>query len=35
MVVDSLGYQQVYDHAAGKADWLAFGLPSEGRAGRS
>jgi hypothetical protein len=27
--LDSLGYD-AYDYAAGKADWLAFGLPAEG-----
>jgi hypothetical protein len=25
-----LGFGQVYDYVAGKASWLAFGLPSEG-----
>ena len=29
--LESLGFTQVYDYAAGEADWLAFGLPSEGR----
>ncbi|MEX2550967.1 MAG: CBS domain-containing protein [Nitriliruptoraceae bacterium] len=29
--LDSLGYD-AYDYVAGKADWLAFGLPSEGTA---
>jgi CBS domain-containing protein len=27
------GFQQVYEYAAGKADWGAFGLPLEGRRG--
>ncbi|SRR5712692_6029245 len=27
----SLGFQQVYDYVAGKADWGSFGLPLEGR----
>ncbi len=26
----SLGFSQVYDYVAGEADWLAFGLPTEG-----
>ncbi|WP_225099982.1 CBS domain-containing protein [Streptomyces sp. CoH27] len=26
-----LGFRQVYDYAPGKADWLAAGLPREGR----
>lgn len=30
--LDSLGYQRIYDYVAGKADWLAFGLPHEGHA---
>ncbi len=30
--LESLGFAQVYDYAAGKADWLAWGLPREGRA---
>lgn len=29
--LDSLGYD-AYDYVAGKADWLAFGLPHEGSA---
>lgn len=29
--LESLGFSPVYDYAAGFADWLAFGLPSEGR----
>lgn len=28
--LESLGFQQVYDYSAGKADWLAWGLPSDG-----
>ena len=28
--LDSLGFTRVYDYIAGKMDWLAFGLPSEG-----
>jgi rhodanese-related sulfurtransferase/CBS domain-containing protein len=31
--LESLGFSQVYDYAAGKADWLAFDLPTEGRDG--
>jgi CBS domain-containing protein len=30
--LESLGFTQVYDYVAGKADWLANGLPSEGAA---
>lgn len=30
--LESLGFTTVYDYAAGKADWLANGLPSEGTA---
>lgn len=30
--LESLGFEQVYDYSAGKADWLAWGLPSEGTA---
>jgi len=30
--LESLGFAEVYDYAAGKADWLAWGLPREGRA---
>jgi CBS domain-containing protein len=30
--LESLGFTEVYDYAAGKADWLAWGLPREGRA---
>ena len=29
--LESLGFAQVYDYAAGKADWGSFGLPLEGR----
>jgi CBS domain-containing protein len=29
--LESLGFTQVFEYVAGKADWLAFGLPSEGR----
>jgi CBS domain-containing protein len=28
--LESLGFAEVYDYAAGKADWLAWGLPREG-----
>src|SRR5690242_9310680 len=28
--LDSLGFTDVYDYAAGKADWRAAGLPTEG-----
>lgn len=28
----SLGFREVYDYAAGKADWFAAGLPMEGEA---
>ena len=28
--LESLGFAQVYEYAAGIADWLAFGLPTEG-----
>lgn len=30
--LERLGYPRVYDYEAGKADWLAFGLPYEGEA---
>jgi CBS domain-containing protein len=30
--LESLGFTEVYDYVAGKADWLANGLPSEGTA---
>jgi hypothetical protein len=26
----SVGFEQVYDYVAGKADWASFGLPIEG-----
>jgi CBS domain-containing protein len=29
--LESLGFAEVYDYAAGKADWLAWGLPWEGQ----
>src|SRR6266702_1097027 len=29
--LESLGFTQVYDYVAGKADWGSFGLPLEGR----
>ena len=28
--LDTLGFEHVYDYAAGKVDWLARGLPREG-----
>ena len=28
--LESLGFTQVFDYVAGEADWLAFGLPTEG-----
>ena len=28
--LESLGFSRVYDYVAGEADWLAFGLPTEG-----
>jgi Mg/Co/Ni transporter MgtE len=28
--LETLGFQHVYDYVAGKADWRAAGLPSEG-----
>src|SRR5712691_5509469 len=30
--LEALGFQEVYDYAAGKADWAAAGLPREGHA---
>jgi len=30
--LESLGFAEVYDYAAGEADWLAWGLPREGSA---
>lgn len=29
--LESLGFTQVYDYADGKAAWIAFGLPTEGK----
>ncbi len=29
--LESLGFREVYDYVAGKADWFASGLPREGR----
>ena len=29
--LESLGFTKVYDYEAGKSDWLAAALPSEGR----
>jgi CBS domain-containing protein len=29
--LESIGFERVYDYAAGKADWGSFGLPLEGR----
>lgn len=31
MRLEALGFTQVYDYAAGKADWGSFGLPIEGK----
>lgn len=31
--LESLGFDNVFDYAAGKMDWLGDGLPLEGRAG--
>lgn len=28
--LDGIGFEEVYDYVAGKVDWLAMGLPSEG-----
>lgn len=28
--LESLGFSEVYDYAAGKLDWMAAGLPTEG-----
>ena len=28
--LETLGFSEVYDYVAGKADWLARGLPREG-----
>jgi CBS domain-containing protein len=30
--LETLGFTAVYDYTAGKADWLAAGLPTEGTA---
>lgn len=30
--LEALGFEQVYDYVAGKADWGSFGLPLEGAA---
>ena len=30
--LESIGFAPVYDYVAGKADWLAYGLPREGTA---
>lgn len=29
--LESIGFEQVYDYVAGKADWGSFGLPIEGK----
>jgi CBS domain-containing protein len=29
--LESIGFEQVFDYVAGKADWGSFGLPLEGR----
>jgi CBS domain-containing protein len=34
VALESLGFGQVYDYAAGKSDWMAAGLPIEGAAAR-
>src|SRR2546421_3377767 len=31
--LESIGFEQVYDYVAGKADWGSFGLPLEGTKG--
>ncbi len=33
--LESLGFAEVYDYAAGEADWLAWGLPQEGSAAQA
>jgi len=33
--LESIGFEQVYDYAAGKADWGSFGLPLDGDADSS
>jgi CBS domain-containing protein len=30
--LESIGFEQVYDYSAGKADWGSFGLPLDGEA---
>src|SRR3989442_951619 len=32
--LETLGFPEVYDYVAGKADWLAHWLPTEGEAAR-
>src|SRR4051812_28193765 len=32
--LEELGFSLVYDYVAGKADWTAAGLPTEGHAGQ-
>jgi len=32
--LEALGFTEVYDYVAGKADWAASGLPLEGRTGQ-
>src|SRR5919201_976122 len=32
--LESLGFREVYDYEAGKSDWIAAGLPSEGTLAR-
>src|SRR5216117_1745459 len=31
--LESIGFEQVHDYVAGKADWGSFGLPLEGEEG--
>ncbi len=33
--LESLGFTEVYHYATGEADWLAWGLPREGRAAQA
>jgi CBS domain-containing protein len=33
--LESLGFTQVYDYVTGKLDWLASGLPAEGKRAKS
>jgi CBS domain-containing protein len=33
--LESIGFEQVYDYSAGKADWGSFGLPLDGAADSS